>query len=66
MEEDKLKQAIDHLRPISQFQEFLEEIRQYHDGEVRVLMDCEQDKIERIIGRVAAYRDILDLAGENL
>jgi hypothetical protein len=66
MIEDTLKEAVDHLRPISQFQEFLEVIRQYHNGEVRLLMDCEQEKIERIIGRVAAYRDILDLAGEDL
>lgn len=65
MEEDTLKKAVDHLKPISQFQEFLDVVRSYHDGEVRVLMDCEKDKIERIIGRIAAYRDILDLA-ENL
>lgn len=62
---EDIKKAIDHLRPISQFQEFLAVIKDYHDGEVRVLMDCDQDKIERIIGRIAAYRDILDLAEET-
>jgi hypothetical protein len=59
MEENTLDKSLDHLRPISQFQEVTEEIASWVETIMDELRDCPKDTIDRKLGELQAYREIV-------
>ena len=56
----ELDEAVMNLRHSPSYECIIEHVRALHDGWVRELVECERDQIERKIGAIGAYQELLD------
>ena len=60
-----LEENLDRLRHVIAFQELIDELENDWVALTQEVMTCDFDKVERNIGKMQAYRELLDMFRGN-
>lgn len=55
-----LPESIDYLKHIEDYQQVLEFVREKYEATIYDLVECSRDDQPKLVGKMGAYKEILD------